>query len=544
MSNRVAIYARVSSESQAQDGTITSQIALVREFAVQNSLNIDESAVFVDNGVSGSYLQRPALDALRDRARLVNDIEKILIMCPDRLARKYSHQLILVDEFQRFGVEIIFANRSISKSPEDQLLFQIQGVIAEFEREKIMERSRRGKLFKAKTGHLSVMSGAPYGYEYLPKGSGTEAVYKIDQVQADVIRRIYDMYVEEKLSINKIARNLTDSNIPTPFGLKSWHPSSVGTILRNPTYMGNAAFLQTKVSDVKRKRPSLLCKTHNIHRTSRQKRDKSDLIFIPAPAIIAAPLFNKAAEQAKVNYSKSKRSTKHKYLCRGLLTCEHCKYSYCGSMRPKDKRSMTDLPLGYYICTGKKKQHFADRIRRCNHGMPVRVDVVDDLVWEEVKRLINDPAAVFAEYTNRLSGPNDGRDQFEILIAQKRREIRAKEKEREKLIDLYQSELITKEELTGRLSNIQNAVNQRKNELDSCLGERDKHQSGIELIENLEEFAGKVRKNIDKLKFEDKEKLVNLVIKEIKIDSIAKKITIQKSICLSNSSHLQPTRGR
>jgi site-specific DNA recombinase len=145
---RIALYARVSSDQQAQDGTIESHLAAVNKFAIENGLKIDPDLIFADNGISGVTLARPKLDALRDKAA-VGEIDSILILDPDRLSRKHSHQLMLVEEFKKLGVEISFVNRPIANSPEDQLLFQRQGVIAEYEREKIVERSRRGKLHKA-----------------------------------------------------------------------------------------------------------------------------------------------------------------------------------------------------------------------------------------------------------------------------------------------------------------------------------------------------------------------------------------------------------
>jgi site-specific DNA recombinase len=187
MSQNSAVYARVSSDRQAQEGTIEFQISAMREFAKTNGFQIDNDLVFVDNGVSGTTLARPGLDALRDRAA-AGEIDQVIVLNPDRFARKYSHQLLLVEEFQRLGVEILFVNRSISDSPEDQLLLQIQGVIAEYEKEKMVERSRRGKIHKAKQGKVSVLSGAPYGYVYIPATDTEEARYEIHEREAEVER--------------------------------------------------------------------------------------------------------------------------------------------------------------------------------------------------------------------------------------------------------------------------------------------------------------------------------------------------------------------
>jgi len=158
MSNNqlIAIYARVSSDKQANERTIDSQLCAVREFASGEGVPVDQDLTFIDNGISGATLRRPALDNLRDRAA-AGEIDRILVHTPDRLARKYAHQLILIEEFHRLGVEILFVNRNITASPEDQLLLQIQGVISEYEREKIMERSRRGKLYKARQGKVSAL---------------------------------------------------------------------------------------------------------------------------------------------------------------------------------------------------------------------------------------------------------------------------------------------------------------------------------------------------------------------------------------------------
>ena len=190
MKSNIAIYARVSSDKQAQEGTIESQVAAVQEFAKNNDLIVDPDLIFLDNGYSGAAFARPGLDALRDKAAN-GEINQVIILNPDRLARNFSQQLMLVEEFQKLGVEIQFVNRKISKSPEDQLLLQIQGVIAEYEREKIMERHRRGKLHKAKTGKVSVLSGAPYGYVYIPATNNEDARYEIHAKEAEVVKEIF-----------------------------------------------------------------------------------------------------------------------------------------------------------------------------------------------------------------------------------------------------------------------------------------------------------------------------------------------------------------
>ena len=164
-----AIYARVSSERQRQEQTIQSQTAALRELAEQRDLLVAEEFIFEDDGFSGASLQRPALERLRDRA-FEGCFEVLLCHAPDRLARRYAYQVLLLEELARGGIEVVFAKEpERSGSPEDELLRQFQGMIAEYERAQIAERCRRGKLHRARAGAVSVLSHAPYGYRYVKK---------------------------------------------------------------------------------------------------------------------------------------------------------------------------------------------------------------------------------------------------------------------------------------------------------------------------------------------------------------------------------------
>ena len=157
---RAALYARVSSEQQAQAGTIESQVSAVVERALADGLTIEAESRFIDDGHSGATLVRPSLERLRDVAA-AGGIDRLYVLCPDRLARSYAYQMLLVDELRRCGVELVFVNRDLGKTPEDNLLLQVQGMMAEYERAKILERSRRGKLHGARQGRVNVLGAAP-----------------------------------------------------------------------------------------------------------------------------------------------------------------------------------------------------------------------------------------------------------------------------------------------------------------------------------------------------------------------------------------------
>src|SRR5438445_7369698 len=206
-----AIYARVSSERQRQDETIQSQTVGLRELAAERGLLVWGDLVFEDEGFSGATLTRPALERLRDRAA-EGAFEVLLCHAPDRLARRYAYQVLLLEELARAGVEVIFARGGEhSGTPEDELLRQFQGMIAEYERAQIRERTRRGKLHRARTGHQAVMAGAPYGYRFVR----TEGYWEIDEIQAEVVCEVFRRYTEEDESIAALARWLTEQGIRT-----------------------------------------------------------------------------------------------------------------------------------------------------------------------------------------------------------------------------------------------------------------------------------------------------------------------------------------
>src|SRR5277367_4367337 len=207
MMRMAAIYARVSSEQQREENTIASQTASLIEFASSHDLQVPAEWVFEDEGYSGATLERPGLERVRDLAA-EGQIQVVLAYAPDRLSRKYAYQILLIEELARHGVETLFVKAPQGDSAEDQLLVQFQGMIAEYERAQILERSRRGKRHHARQGHVNVLCGAPYGYRYMRKTPETAAYYEIIEEQAAVVRRVYEMYTVDGLSIGEITRRL------------------------------------------------------------------------------------------------------------------------------------------------------------------------------------------------------------------------------------------------------------------------------------------------------------------------------------------------
>ena len=243
-----AIYARVSSDKQREENTIASQTAALVAFARAQQFEVPKEWVFEDDGYSGANLIRPGLERVRDLAA-EGLIQAVLIYAPDRLSRRYAHQILLVEELARAGVETLFVRTPRGSTPEDELLVQFQGMIAEYERAQILERSRRGKRHRARQGEVSVLSGAPFGYRFIRKTDHSAAYYQIDEEQARIVRWMFELYTVQGLSIGAIARLLNEQAIPTCKRRGRWERSTVWGMLRNPAYKGQACFGKTTLTD-------------------------------------------------------------------------------------------------------------------------------------------------------------------------------------------------------------------------------------------------------------------------------------------------------
>lgn len=287
----VVLYARVSSEQQAQQETVESQVTALRQRIKADGHLVSPHDEYIDEGFSGATLLRPALDRLRDRVA-EGALEVLYVHSPDRLARKYAYQVLLLDEFRKHGVTTIFLQGPSGHTAEDELLVQVQGMIAEYERAKILERSRRGKLYRARQGSINVLGGAPYGYLYIKKTDQTPASYRVLLPQAKIVRQIFRSLAHDQKSIGQISRDLNTARVETPAGARQWNRSTIRNIVMNPAYIGKAAFGKTEsVESNKTLRPRRGSKGISRHRTTQRPRPETQWISIDVPSIVSREIF-------------------------------------------------------------------------------------------------------------------------------------------------------------------------------------------------------------------------------------------------------------
>jgi len=291
MNQPAAIYARVSSDRQKENHTIASQTAALLEYAQTHRYTVPPEWVLQDEGYSGAVLVRPGLEALRDLAA-EGQITAALVYSPDRLSRKYAYQVLLAEELSRCGVELIFLKSPAGATPEDQLLVQFQGMIAEYERAQIAERSRRGKRHKAQQGSVNVLSGAPYGYRYVKKSDTSAAYYEVIEAEAQVVRRVFEAYTQQGLSINAIARGLNERQVPTRTAKTRWERSTVWGMLRNPAYQGKACYGKTELRPRQRiTRPLRQRRGWPSRNSANHERSRQDWIEVPVPPLVSEETF-------------------------------------------------------------------------------------------------------------------------------------------------------------------------------------------------------------------------------------------------------------
>jgi site-specific DNA recombinase len=440
-----AIYARVSSARQAKDETIGSQLAALREHAAQSRLEVPDEWVFADEGHSGATLVRPGLEALRDLAAQ-GCLDVVLVYCPDRLARKFAYQALLIEELARCGTRVEFVKGPRGDSPEDQLLVQFQGMFAEYEKAQLAERYRRGKAWRAKTGSVNVLSGAPFGYRYIRKTPEAGARYEVIPHEAVLVSEMFRRYADDGASIADLRRWLEDQGVPTRTGKQRWDRSVIWAMLRNPAYAGTAVFGKTQAVH----EPAGLNRTARLagrtvpRQVRYEDRPREEWTAIPVPALTSQDTYDRVQQRLEDNKRFAARNTKVPSLLQGLAACSSCGYGYYRT----SATTSSGKKIYYYRCLGSDDWRYQDG--RVCQNKPVRADYVDAVVWDHVTALLADPALIRAEIGKRLERARTSdpvtkkRGQLEQALAKAGTSIGS-------MVTAFSEQLITIDELRARM---------------------------------------------------------------------------------------------
>jgi site-specific DNA recombinase len=525
---RAAVYARVSSDGQVKENTIASQLEALIQRVTSDGLELEPELRFIDEGHSGSTLIRPALERLRDQAA-AGGVDRLYVHSPDRIARSYVYQMLLVDELRKCGVEMIFLNHEIGKTPEDHLLLQMQGMMAEYERAKILERVRRGKLHSARSGKISAIGKAPYGYRYISKAEGDGvARWEIHPEEATVIEQMFRWMGYEGCSLAEIGRRLRQQGTLTQTGRVNWLSRTIWGMLKNAAYRGTALFGKTCSSERQtRLRPHRGRAEHPRRVRSVLNTAPQDQIPIPVPALVSEELFDAVQDRLLENKKRNRRPPHGvRYLLQGLVVCKRCGYAYCGQSMTQSGKKLGKRTYQYYFCTGSMFGR-CDRERVC-WNKSIRMELLDTAVWEDVRSLLSEPGRVEAEYQRRLEGRRSdigprGDSIGKLVHAAKRRITR--------LIDAYEDGLMEKAEFEPRMVRARDRLMQLETE-SRVEEERETAEQELRLvIGQLAAFSQRVKEGLAEANWQTRREVIRTLVKRVEVNESEVRVVYKVHPC-------------
>jgi len=505
----VALYARVSTRHQAQEATIESQVAQLLGYAQAHGYEIAPEHRFLDQAVSGKRLERPGLDRLRDAAAN-GEIQRVLCVSPDRLARSLGVQQVLLAELHQVGVEVVFLTQPVLKaSPQAEFFLHIQGAVAEYERAIISDRLRGGKLYRLSQGQ-SVPGHPPYGYRYQPRSGPVPAAWVIDPAAAAVVQQLFLWYAEAGWTASQIAQQLNEQQTPGPEG-KGWSPATVRRLLRQSAYRGLAYYNRYQYAEETIGLPRRQGRGRLLYPRP-ELRPEEEWIAVVVPAIVETPLWEAAQEQSKLNARFAKRHSQRPYLLRGLLVCGVCGHTLQG--RTQRGRVTYFCPYG-----GSRR---APNVSP--HTCVVEAETVEPAVWNALADLLRDPQRIQLAWEATTTADT------EIQVQQQR--LTALRRQSQRLVDAYQADALTLSELVERRQPLQREI--RTLEL------RLAHMTQAAACPlDLAEFTNRITRALQAPDLATQQEVIRLLIERIVVTDDA--LTVEHVVPTVNDSRLQLT---
>ena len=504
---RIAIYGRVSTSYQVEHQTIEQQLGRLTAHVGTHAAEgwaLDPAHVFRDDGYSGAVLARPGLDRLRDAIK-GREVDRVLVTAPDRLARNYVHQMVLLEEWARAGCAAEFLDRPMSDDPHDHLLLQIRGAVAEYERTLIAERMRRGRLAKLRAGTLLPWTYAPYGYRMGPDRPRDPSGVTVDPAEAAVVAELFAMYREPGTSLERLAMRLDARGIPTPSGKPRWGSPTIRCILCNPTYTGQVYAQRAKYRAPTCRRSA----THPIgrpHGTPVPQSADTWILVGQVPAMVSQAHFDEVQAKLATNRAFARRNnTAHQYLLRALVSCGHC--GLACSARMDGGRNF------YYLCNGKGHSTLSDRTTCC----PARytpAGQLDELVWNDLCMLLAEPEPL----ATAIARAHGGAWMPQELVARRetlRRGQAHLHQQLERLTDAYLRAVIPLDEYERRRRDLEQRMQALAGQEEQLCSDAARQQQLAGIAASLEAFRKRVQCGLAQASFEQRRQLVLLLIDRV-----------------------------
>ncbi|HLC51641.1 MAG TPA: recombinase family protein [Candidatus Nanoarchaeia archaeon] len=373
-----ALYARVSTNRQEEQETIESQLDEIKNKIAEDGNILSLENIFTDDGWTGEMLQRPSLDAMRDAA-IAGNFQVLYVYDRGRLSRVFAYQEIILEEIIDKGIKFVTLHDVKAETPEERVLQAMQGVFHEYERVKIAERMRRGKLFKAKNGVL-INGNSLYGWDYIKKTETEPTHYKVNEDQAKVVRLIFEWVGVEQISLREVVKRLFDMGIPPRKGRSEfWTKGPIVRLLQNEAYAKGVVYYNKSESCVAKK-PIKNIKYKKIKRTSKKPRPREDWLPFKVPSIISDNgVYEKVQNILVRNQNYARKNRKYDYLLSGLVYCE------CGSKRAGDGSSKN----GHYYYRCAERIYNFPMEKKCQ-SQGVNAVLLDESLWRNLVKIFED----------------------------------------------------------------------------------------------------------------------------------------------------------
>lgn len=517
---RAALYTRESPSLAENELTIESQTQAVTERIQKDENILTEN--YLDNGYAGDLLVRPALDKLRDDA-IQHKFDIIYIFDRDRLARKYFLQELVIEELEERGIEVVFLMERKAETAEDKIMFGIRGIFAEYEREKIKERTRRGRLHRAKQG-LLVGHEAPYGYKYIrPDHNKEERWYAVIEEEAKIVKMIFEWVGNEGCSLTEVRRRLYTQAIKAEkSGKTTWSNSTLSRLLRRTDYIGKSFYNKTQ---------SIIPTTprnngyKRMKKTGRINKPTSEWLPVIVPSIIDEDLFGRTQDQLKRNAFFCKRNQKTLYLLSGLLFCGcGCNARMAGDGQGKYR---------YYRSTDRIKK-FPEK-RTCTQ-LSIPVDKIEKLVWNKIVEFLNNPKLVLKQLKDIEKKKTKEQDHLKTTLLDIEKRAEKINVEEERIATAFRKSFLTLEQLNIQMKDISKQREQIKQEEKELLAQPVKSDIQVD-SESIKQYCILMKKKLPKFTFADKQELLRLLINKVIVKG--RKVNIQGEIPISNNLELE-----
>src|SRR6266699_3418950 len=501
---KVAMYVRVSTQRQAQTQTIEQQLDRLREQSRNQGWLWCDEHIFRDDGYSGAKLRRPGLDRLRDQVR-AGAFDRVIITAPDRLARNYVHQVLLMEELERGGCHVEFVEHPMSQDPHDQLLLQIRGAVAEYERSLIAERMRRGRQQNYQAGCLLPWTRPPYGYRVDPARPRDPAGARLEPDEAAVVAEIFETYAQEKQSLMGITKQLMERRVPTPSGRQRWNQATVHGIVSNPIYTGTVYIGRTRATEA-HQRHSPLAPIGRV-RGGHTRTDPAEWVAVAqVPPIVSQEVFDQVQVKLAQNQQfASRHNTTHAYLLRALVSCGVCHLSCMG-------RSST-AGYAYYTCRGKNQMIVSCRDEKC-HSRFIPAGQLDELVWQDVCEVLTHPETIAAA----LQRAQGGHWLPQALQARRENLRKARvslEHQIERLTDAYLATVLQLAEYKRRhqeLEHRRHSIAEQVRQLEASVG---RHDELAAMVQSIDAFCQRVQQGLAEATFDQRRQLIELLVDRV-----------------------------